>query len=162
MADDSREHFLELLKEFDNAMLVTRAQDGELRARPMAIADTERDGDLWFLTGIDAPKVDEIQADSNVNVSMQSKNRWLSISGRAEIVRDRALLAELWKEPYEVWFPEGQDDPNLVLLKVRATEGEYWDMQGGKGLKYVLDATRAYLSGDTPNVDEEQSQKVNL
>jgi general stress protein 26 len=34
------------------------------------------------------------------------------------------------------YFPNGKDDPELVLLQVQAEEGEYWDNQGAQGLKY--------------------------
>lgn len=162
MAKSDRERLYDVLEEFDTAMLVTRAADGELRARPMAIADKEENGDVWFVTQIDSPKVDEIQADPRVNVSLQADNRWLSITGTAAVVRDRAKIEELWKPDWKVWFPDGKDDPELSLIQVRATEGEYWDFAGGNQLTFLFEAAKAYLQGEEMEDSEERSQKVDL
>src|SRR5687767_14631766 len=130
---DVKHEFDQILSHFDTAMLVTRAQDGAMHARPMAIAKREASGDLWFATSIDSPKIDELELENRVCASMQSENRFLTISGRAEIVRDRARIDELWQSAWKAWFPNGKDDPNLVLLKLSATEAEYWDQHGAKG-----------------------------
>jgi hypothetical protein len=51
---------------------------------------------------------------------------------------------------------------DTVILKFTAHEGEYWDNSGMKGLKYVFDATKAYISGERPKPDSDQHNKVNL
>jgi len=55
-----RTKFVEVLRRFDTAMLVTYAKDGGLRSRPMALAEIEDDGTTWFVTGADTAKTDEI------------------------------------------------------------------------------------------------------
>lgn len=162
MADSPQQKFHELLRSFDNAMLVTTAADGQLRSRPMAVADVEPDSDLWFVTGDASGKVDEILQHPKVNVSMQSDRRFLSLSGIATLVHDRNRIEELWNEAWRVWFPGGKDDPNIALLKVDAVEGEYWDSSGFEGLKYLFKAGKAYLSGETPSPDADQHQSVRL
>lgn len=155
--------FYERLEEFDTAMLVTHATDGELRARPMSMADVGENGELWFVTELDSAKVDEIIADSRVNISLQDDDKYLSISGRAIIVRDRAKIEELWNETWKVWFPDGQDDPNLALLKIDATEGEYWDMEGMNKLKYLFEAGKALATGTQLEMDnDDMHNKVDL
>ncbi len=42
------QHFHDLLTQFETAMLVTRAEDGSMRARPMGIAKVDDDSSLWF------------------------------------------------------------------------------------------------------------------
>jgi general stress protein 26 len=137
-------NFLELLRKFDQAMLVT--QGSALHGRPMAIAGTEEDGSLWFITRGDTEKVDELTAHSQVLAVMQSSAKWLSISGRAQLSRDRAQIQKLWKESFKVWF-ESKDDPNIVLIHVHPSEAEYWDDSGIKGLKLALKAAAAYVTG---------------
>jgi general stress protein 26 len=154
MAVDTREKLQSLLRDFDSAMLVTRRVDGTLRSRPMAVAEVEDGGDLWFITEKSSGKMEELAGDSHVNVSMQSRNKFVSISGTATVHDDRGKVSELWSESWKVWFPGGKDDPNLVLLHVHATDGEYWDNSGAQGIKYLLKAGRAYLAGDRPNEDD--------
>src|SRR5689334_14244939 len=92
----------ELLKDFDAAMLVTRSDEGSLRARPMALADIDDDGALWFLTERGSAKVQEISEEHQVNVAMQSSNKFISISGTAAPVEDRQKLDEIWNDAWKV------------------------------------------------------------
>lgn len=160
---DHREHLFQLIEDFDVAMLVTSTSDGRMRARPMALAKRSgEDGHLYFATAVDSPKVHEVEEDSRVNVVMQSKARFVSVTGRARVMKDRALVERLWSETWKVWFPAGKDDPALCIVAVDPEEAEYWDQGGGKGLRYLFDAARAYLSGTTPDTDGDQNAKVPL
>jgi hypothetical protein len=38
------------------------------------------------------------------------------------------------------------------LLRVHGDAGEYWDNTGTGGIKYLIEAGRAYLSGTKPDV----------
>ena len=135
----------ELIEGVDIAMLTTRMANGALVSRPLGTQEVEFDGDLWFATGADSEKVAEITADPRVNVAYASKGRntYVSVSGSADIVRDRGKINELWSPAMKIFFPEGKDDPNLVLIRVRAESAEYWDGPGtvfGKALYLVLTA----------------------
>jgi general stress protein 26 len=152
MTTPSTEKLQDLLHDFRTAMLVPRTTDGKLRSRPMAVAEMQAEGVLWFITQRSSNKLDEIARDDHVNVAMQSTAKFLSISGTATAVDDRAKIAELWSETWKVWFPGGKDDPSLLLLKVQVQEGEYWDDSGVQGLKYLFEAGKAYLSGTRPDV----------
>jgi general stress protein 26 len=160
--EGTREHFYKIVKDFDSGMLVTRAADGHLRSRPMSLAEVEDGGDLYFVTSIGSPKVHEVDGDQHVNIALQGKTRYASVSGRARVVRDRARIDRLWSEAWKVWFPEGKDDPSLCLLQVRPEEGEYWDNSGTKGLRYLFEAAKAYVEGTTPETHEDQNAHVRL
>ena len=159
---ETKSHLFDVLEHFDTAMLCTRQPDGTLRARPMAVAEAQRNGDLWFVTSVETGKIDEVLNDSGVVAAFQSKTRYLSISGRAEIVGDETLIARLWQEAWREWFPQGKDDPRLVLIHVRATEAEYWDRSGAKGLRHVFDAAKAALKGERADGRDEEHGRVML
>lgn len=149
------EKLRELLKDFDAAMHVTRTADGQLRSRPMAVADVGTDGTMWFFTQRHSPKVAEIEHDHHVNVAMQSKLKFVSITGTATAVDDHRKIDELWNDSWETWFPDGKDDPSLLLLRLHAEGGEYWDNSGTSGIKYLIEAGRAYLTGTLPAVEDD-------
>jgi general stress protein 26 len=165
---EKRAHLREVVSDFDTAMLVTRTTAGEIRARPLALsaaetgADMLEDGVLYFPTSLSSPKIEEIAADPRVAVTMQDKRRFVSISGTARILSDRALVDRLWSEAWKVWFPDGKEDPELCLLEVSPTAAEYWDQKGGKGLRYLFDAAKAYVQGETPETTDEQHAKVRV
>ncbi len=148
-------HFRKLLQQFHTAMLVTHAGEDRLRARPMAVAEAEEDGRVWFLTHAESAKAHEIETDTRVHIVCQNdRSVYLSLSGHADLVHDRAKMDEVWKEPFKVWFPGGKDDPHLVLIAVRPEEGEFWDNEGTNKIKYLLGAVKAYATGTTPEIKE--------
>jgi general stress protein 26 len=147
------QHLRRILEGFAAAMLVTHDREGRMHARPMAIAETRRDGEVYFATAIDSGKVAEIGADPRVNVSLQSSSRFASLTGNARVLQDRALFDSLWSESWRVWFPEGRNDPSLCVLAVDVEEAEYWDTSGFRGLKYLFEAARAYVTGTRPRDD---------
>ena len=144
-----------ILEDFDTAMLVTEAADGKIHARPMAIADFDASGDIWFITGEETGKVHEIEGHNQVNVICQDGRKVsLSVSGTAELVRDRKQIERVWQESFKTWFPEGKDDPSICLIRVHPSEAEYWDNSGWRGAKYLFSAAKAYAKGQRPKVDE--------
>lgn len=118
-----------LIKDIQIAMLTTLDEDGSLRSRPMAAPQVAFEGELWFFTEADAPKVEESQQHRQVNVSFANPEHqdYVSVSGTASLVRDRQKMEELWSPWFRAWFPQGLDDPNLALLKVDVEKAEYWD-----------------------------------
>jgi general stress protein 26 len=162
MESDSRKKLIEILKTFRNAMLVTHTVDKTLRSRPMALMRAEENGDVWFMTSFDSGKVDEIEMSPDVNVSMQEGHTFLSLSGRASISRDRAKIEELWTEHCKVYFPKGKNDPDIAIIKVSASEGEYWDNAGINRVKFLFETVKAYVKGTPPEIDTTQHGTVSL
>lgn len=128
------------------AMLTTVAPDGSLHSRPMAAHQAEFDGTIWFFSRASSEKAAEIRDDAEVNVSYSSPgdHRYVSLSGRASIVRDEAKIREIWSPMHRIWFPQGLDDPDLVLLRVDVRVAQYWDMLVG-GMVVLPDLQSAAL-----------------
>lgn len=159
---DTHQKLIDLLHDFDTAMLVTRSDDGSLAARPMAIAQVEDDGHVWFVTDRNSGKIADLRLDSDVAVVMQSRNKFVSLSGIAHAVDNSVKLDELWNEAWKVWFPEGKDSNSLVLLRIEPGRGEYWDNAGLTGVKYLLKSGKAYLQGERPQTDPSTNASVSL
>jgi general stress protein 26 len=160
---DKREHLVTVLKDFDTGMLFTRTSAGQLRGRPMALADVQQDGTIFLATQLGSEKQKELEADPHVALSVQGKIKFASISGSATINRDRALIHKLWREGWKVWFPEGKDDPRLCLIELDPVAGEYWDSSGARGVQFAVKAAKAYLSGERlEEKDLDQNAKVQL
>ncbi len=162
MASTNREHLLSIVQEFDTGFLVTRTPGGDLRGRPMGVAQVQGDGSLFFCDSLKSEKHAELVADAHVVVAFQSKSKFASLSGVATVEKDRATIRRLWRETWKIWFPVGADDPDLCLIRVDPTVGEYWDNSGSRGVKFVIDAAKAYLSGEPVIPREEENAKVKL
>jgi len=146
-ADDVKK-LAKLIKGIEVAMLTTRDDDGTLRGRPMQTQDRDFDGTLWFFTQASSHKVLEIDHEHQVNLSyaQPKEHRYVSVSGIATLVRDRAKIDELWSPVLRAWFPKGKDDPDVALLKVEVTKAEYWDSPSSTIVKLV-GFTKAVLTG---------------
>ena len=150
---DDRDKVIELVERAQSAMLTTVTPDGGLVSRPMAVQEAEFDGDLWFFAQRDSDQVRQLQANPAIGVALAASDSWVSVSGTAELVEDRAKARELWNSAVEAWFPNGPDDPDVLLVKVHAEQAEYWDSPGSK-VTTVLTYAKSKLTGDRPDVGE--------
>jgi general stress protein 26 len=160
--DRSLEKIRDLIKDIDFCMLTTLDEDGCLRSRPMSVnGEVEANGDLWFFTYGSSHKVAEVDRNNHVNVSFSAPDKqcYVSLCGTAELVRDRAKIAELWKPELKAWFPKELDEPDIALLKVTTTDGEYWDAPAGWVAKAV-GFVKAAVTGDREHMTE--NAKVDL
>ena len=159
---NTRENLHELLKDFHTAMMLVRSNEAYIQGRPMAIAKLEENADIFFITSIDSPKIDAIETYSSVTLTFQNASQFVSLSGRAMVEQDKTMIAELWTEPMKLWFPKGKDDPAICLIHFTPEVGEYWNNAGVQGMKYAVEAVKAYVKGETAKTDELQHAKVKL
>ncbi|GFE72230.1 pyridoxamine 5'-phosphate oxidase family protein [Chroococcus sp. FPU101] len=152
----------EMVKAINIAMLTTVDEDGSLRSRPMSCnGEIESNGDIWFFTYASSHKVIEIEQQQQVNVSFADphKQQYVSISGSAQLIRDRQKIAELWKPQLKAWFPKELDEPDLALLKVTVEKAEYWDAPSSF-VAHTISLLKALATGETANVGE--NEKLDL
>lgn len=157
---DARAKLQELIEGIDFCMLTSI--DGDvMRSRPMSTQQAEFDGDIWFFTSDETHKVDEIAADNRVCVAYTKpdSHTYVSVSGRAEIVRDRTKMEELWNPVLKAWFPDGLEDPRLCLLKVTAEQAEYWDQPSGKVVQ-LFGFVKALATGQSAEWGENQKLEL--
>ena len=145
-SDDGTRKVADLLTSSRISMFTTRAPDGVLMSRPMAVQEVEFDGDLWFFADAASRKVAHITADPQVNVTVGSASTWVSLTGAARVVRDDARKRELWNGAVEAWFPDGPDADHVVLIQVDGLSAEYWDTPGGRAAT-LLSFAKAKVTG---------------
>ncbi|RZJ38252.1 MAG: pyridoxamine 5'-phosphate oxidase [Brevundimonas sp.] len=135
MADRTLKDIAKTMADIDFTMLSTRAEGGQIAARPMSNnGDVEYDGDSFFFSYEDTNTVRDIQRDANVGLSLQGNKSllgapgiFISIEARAELIRDRAEFEKHWNKDLEIWFEQGADTPGIVLIKCHASRIHYWN-----------------------------------
>ena len=122
----------DLIRDVKVAMLTTNGSQGKLRSRPMASQESGFDGDLWFLSRQQSGKVDEIEHGSRVSLTYVNNDRhaYVALSGTADLTKNRERIQQLWKPIDAAWFPQGEDDPDIIAIKVTIEEAEYWEAPG--------------------------------
>ncbi len=155
---EAREKIWSLIKDIRVAQLATTDDSGRsFHARPMIAQNLkdshdEFDGTLWFFTSDDSRKAQEITHNSHALLTYadNGKQAYVSVSGQAYIERNRAVIDEYWNDANRAWFPDGKDDPHLVLIRFEAEDAEFWHGPGSviMGLAYL----KTLVTGDQPDV----------
>ncbi len=152
----------ELIRGIEIAMLTTRRSDGHLVSRPMATQRRIEGADLWFVTDIDANKLDELEFDPHVNCSyynMKSRE-WVSVSGIATMSKSRKKIRELYQSVWKAWFGDeggdrdgGPGDPRFALIMVEADSVVY--LKSTKPRPLVLfEVLKGMVTGSRPDIGE--------
>ena len=106
-------------------------------------------------TGPDTTGPDTRSGDQAADVAElddAKDGRWVSVSGSARLVEDRARVQEMWSPLYQAWF-DGADDPDLVLLHVDAHSADYWDADSNRIVRLARLVTAAVTGGDPDTGD---------
>ncbi len=114
-------------------------------SRPMSVQRVDDEGNLWFLSAKDSYKNKAISNDPAVQLYFQGSkhSHFLELYGRATISTDKAKIKELWEPLVKTWFTEGEDDPNITVIKFEPISGYYWDNKHGNavaGIKMMIGA----------------------
>lgn len=153
---EEREKVLALIKDVDYALLATReGGTGPMHARPMAFRAGEFDGTLWFFTKKSSRKVRELAANPETLLCFAdaTHQNYVSATGKSDVVSDRGKVKELWTEVYRTWFPQGPDDPEIVLIRVTVDHAEYWDVPSSL-MVHAYGYIKAVTTGKPPHPGE--------
>lgn len=161
--EDNLQKLRDMVKDIDFCMLTTVDEKGDLHSRPMSSnGDIDPNGDIWFFTSVSSHKVSEIEKLPKVNVSFADpeNQHYVSITGRAQLVRDRNKIEELWRPEFKMWFPEGKDDPEIALLRISLEKAEYWDSPSST-IGYALSFVSSVVTGKEADYGENKKLDFN-
>lgn len=144
-------------------MFTTVDQHGHLTSQPMTNQELDADGALWFYTSTATDLWENIAASPKVNVSFAepADNLYVSISGTAERIVDRARIRALWNPMVAAWFPNGVEDPHVVLVKVVARTVHFWDSNDNK-VTQMFEMAKAAITGTRPDILPGEHGKIAL
>lgn len=128
----------ELAKRIGICMFVT--WDGERqRARPLVATVEKQNHAIWFLTDVEGHKDEQVEKFPTVTLAFADNggNKYVSITGKAEILNDRALIKTLWSPYAKAWW-SGPEDPAIRIIKVTPQDAELWDTPGGLFSKVAM------------------------
>lgn len=144
------------IKHIDFGMFTTSDAARVLTSRPLTQQQIDAEGQMWFITSDEAEFMRDLPSNPQVNVSFSDINDslYVSVTGWAEITRDRQKAEELWNPMVKAWFPGGLDDPHLALIKVKMQAAEYWDTHSSK-MTQLFAIAKAAFTGERPkNIGE--------
>ncbi len=152
MAAHEAKHVWELVEKIGICMLAN--WDGqELRSRPMSAHAKSDENAIYFLTDVRHHSDADIQRYPKICLSFgdTGDQKYVSLSGEAEISNDRALARELWSVFAKAWW-DSPEDANIRVLKFTPDEAQYWDAPGTT-VSYVK-MIAAAATGHRPDMGE--------
>lgn len=162
MADeDNLIRVWDIIERVGICLLTTHSPDG-LRARPLESRPDRKTGVIWFVTDRRSGKEHEIEAERDVGLVFVDADAkaYLSITARAEALRDHAKAAAIWKSTDTMWW-HGPDDPNVCVLRVTPLIAELWDGPASNAVA-IFEFVKATLTGDKPNLGENRKVSVSM
>jgi general stress protein 26 len=153
---EHKQKIWEMIKDIKVGMLVT-LDDDVPRARPMHLVQDAYDGTIWFYTRRSAEKVTETDRDHDVclTFSDQDEGVYVSLSGKAQLTNNQALIDKYWNPFIAAWFPEGKEDPEVALLEIKVEMGEHWMSTESKAFQ-LYEFAKANLTHTKPNIGENE------
>jgi general stress protein 26 len=151
-----------MIDKLEIAMMTTRRPDGHMESRAMANQRHAAGADLWFVTLEGTPKLKDLAFDRHVNLGYYNSDtrEWISVSGEASLVRDRAKIHELYAPDWKIWMAdEGDprhgtaDDPRLVLIGVSIHAAVYLEVNKPKPV-VLYEMAKGWLTGEAPELGE--------
>jgi general stress protein 26 len=85
----------------------------------------------------DAVKHIDSSAEVQLAYANSDKSEYMGLYGKAEVYRDQQEIDDMWSAFVKTWFPEGKDDPNLIIIRFKPESGHYWDTQHGKAAQLL-------------------------
>jgi len=119
---------------------------GELHSRPMMPLEIDDELAVLFFTresSLYGYALDRV----NLAFADPDHASYVSIVGRAEVIKDVAAITRLWTPMAKPWFQEGVGDPGLVVLRVKLDSAEYWDANSSRVIRAFAMAT-SVLAGE--------------
>jgi general stress protein 26 len=159
---DNIDRVWDIIEEVGVCMLTTQFAGG-LRARPLEARPDRDAGLIFFVTDIHSAKEEEIRADSYVGlVFVFPKDKaYLSITGRARVMRDATKTKVFWRKTDEVWWPGGPTDPDVCLLRIEPLTAELWDGPASAAVA-TFEFAKARLTGEEPKLGENRKVTVEM
>lgn len=113
------------------------------------------EGVIDFLTDADAPKAAELWHNASICLALSDikAQKYVSITGRAQIIDDKERVRQIWSV-YDTAFWPDADDPRIRVLRVAPESAEYWEEAGriAAAVKLVV----AIATGERMDVGEKK------
>ena len=125
--EEAIDRIWELADKIDICMFTT--WDGkQQRSRPMSARVRRDEHAIYFLTDLEGHKLTEVEKFPHVSLAWADNggHKYAVIAGEAEVLNDRAKIAELWEKFDKAWWDD-ETDPRIRFLKVTPDDGEVWD-----------------------------------
>lgn len=129
------EHLLRVARETIDKVkfcfAITLGETGDANARVVQPTALDEDWRVRFLTVRSSRKVRETERSGRLTLAYQydPEAAYVTLLGRPNIIDDVAVKRAIWRDDTYRWYPNGPEDPNVVLVELITARIELWSLQ---------------------------------
>ena len=144
-----------LWKEIDEARIVMLGLVGgePHHMQPMAVFGDKTGDALWFFTKTDTDLVHQTGSRHDAMVCLMAKDMEFQACIHGDLVpdTDRVKMDAFWSPFVSAWYPDGKDDPDLIMMRLDPKDARVWVSKRGP-ISYPLEIAKANATHSLPDV----------
>jgi len=128
MNETLKREIFDLLESATVSFVSSVDADGFPNTKAMLALDHDGLPVHYFSTNYSARRTQQFLNNPNACVyfCQEIDFRGLMLIGHISICTDKAHKQKLWRDGFEIYYPQGMDDPNYCVLKFTAQRGNYY------------------------------------
>lgn len=153
--EDNKKEILEIIEDLKIGMLTTNHDSMTLVSRPMyCMVEEGSENQVLMVTDLGKNLVSEIRFEHDCNLAFQDhENRiYLSLVGGAYLSKDSDLKSKVWDDSLELWYPNGQRDPNVVVVEFKIENAFVWEGRNETFLGEMIEVGQAFFDKQRPKI----------
>lgn len=116
------------MAELDVCVMTTEDGNGTMHSRPMSNnGNVGKDVTTFFFSNGETTKVRDLQATPRVSLIYQSKDTFITLYGKGEIIDNKEEFEKYWSDKLNAWFKDGIQTHGLKLIRVTGKHIQYWE-----------------------------------
>ena len=120
--------------------------------QPMTAFLDRADDSLWFFAWADTELAEAAAGGAQgVFVFQDGRQFFASVAGPLRLDQDRTRINRYWNPVVAAWYPDGKDDPRLVLLRMDARDAEVWITEAGPA-RFAWEIAKANATHGQPDL----------
>lgn len=144
-----------VLEPRDTVMVSSEDGQGRWRGRPLTVLKLRGRSALFLIdVGTEWGAALSDGDPAMVTLSDNRENDWAALSARVTILRDAALIDELWNPFADAFFAKGRETPGLAVLETMFEDGQFWSSPGGGRVGALVSVVRAAIGDADDSGDE--------
>lgn len=119
---------LVLIERSGVAMVGSNGPDGYPLIKAMLVTETDGARTVWFSTNTSSARRRQFAADPRASVYFvdQTDYEGLMLVGDMEVLQDQESRDRLWREGWEMYYPQGRTDPDYSVLRFTTRWANYY------------------------------------
>ncbi len=136
----------------DSTTVMLAINDPDQHSQPMTAFAEPENNMVWFFTRDDIDLAQQARARKDARLILMSRDRevYADVRGTLDTARDRLRIEKYWGAMVAAWYPDGKDDPHLMLLRFVPEEGQVWLSKKGL-VRLVFEVVKANVTKTLPD-----------